>query len=263
MLLKECRSLDAETTLRIYRGIAAIVAARTAAGQPDPRSLAAFHEAPFAPRERDFLRLVLRYFWSGPLPALYREAFGREPVLLLEMSKFRSQRPEVNRTYVPWHLDANFYGFDVPLLTAWVPFMEVGRTAPGLEFCLPASPVPDAVVRRFWEGLERDASGGRSLDPERIGELTGPTPRRVAPVIAPGTCFVFDQHVLHRTQRLEGAQVRRLALEFRIVAADAVPERAFAEATAGHLAARLDRASGTVSIALLADLLGRPGLTAP
>lgn len=191
---------------------------------------------------------MLSYFWRGPLAGIYRQTFKLEPILLLDLSKFRAQQPDITESYVPWHLDANFYGFDIPMMTACVPFTDAGRDAPGLEFCVPSQPLADDAIRQFWEALPRHAVRGRTLADDQVEALVGPAPRRFAPALGVGTCVVFDQHVLHSTQILAGATKRRLALEFRIAAADRPPKGWLTKETSQQLAARLDRRTGEVSI---------------
>ena len=164
-------------------------------------------------------------FWTSTIPDRYREVTGHNPLLLFHNCTFRHQTTAVSPNYVGWHLDANFYGFEVPLWTVWAPFVPVGTDAAGLEFSVSRSPVdrrPD--IRRFWNQLRPDAAGRVEIADPVLPVFHGtPDHKVVSGSLAPGDAFVFDQYALHRTQRLPGATRERLAIEYRIVSRDRAP----------------------------------------
>lgn len=170
-------------------------------------------------------QFLLRSFWNSAVPELYRQLSGDEPLLLLQICTMRLQHAAFDANYVPWHLDANFYGFGVPFLTVWAPLVPVGRDAAGLEFCTAAADGPDdAEVAAFWGKRGFDELGRRVLRDDELERFFGGRPWRVtSDRLAPGDAFIFDQHVLHRTQILETARSSRLAIEFRVASRGAFP----------------------------------------
>jgi len=185
-------------------------------------SVSRMHREPADQSETEFVRDVVRFFWSSGIDRLYRGLFEREPMLLLEFCTIRVQETRPDDEYVPWHIDANFYGFTVPLLVAWVPLVDVGVDAPGLEFAQPEQPVDLAVMRRAWQDLKPDERGRSTFDETALSEALGPFSRRAVALKVGGFC-AFDQAVPHRTQILPGATKRRIAIEFRMAALDALP----------------------------------------
>lgn len=256
MLLNQQHGLDGARIVALRNWIYRIYASREAAGIPFVRTLSEYFRNPVDSTERDFFYYSLKFFWESPLPDAYRAAFGREPLLLLDLCKFRTQAADSPQYYVPWHLDANFYGFEVPLLTAWVPLVDVGIDAPGLEFGVPARAVDDADVRRYWESVTRHPELGRTVETAALDDILGSGARRIEPALSVGSCFVFDQYVPHRTQILAGATRDRTALEFRIASAELSPGpgRYLGPTVAEQLGARYDRAADELSIVPLGRL---------
>jgi hypothetical protein len=163
-------------------------------------------------------RFLLLHFWQSPLPDRYAAATGEEPLLLLHICTLRVQEPSTTANYVPWHLDANFFGFDTPLWTVWVPFVDVGTEAVGLEFSLPVDGVIDERhVEAYWRLRQPNEHGqtviGEADRADFHGERAFTT---IAPPLRVGGAFVFDQYVLHRTQVAPRASRRRVAIEYRI-----------------------------------------------
>lgn len=177
------------------------------------------------PDNKMIAQFLLRSFWNSAVPDLYRQLSGDEPLLLLQICTMRLQHAEVDANYVPWHLDANFYGFGVPFLTVWAPFVPVGRDAAGLEFCTAAGDGPDdAEISAFWGERGFDELGRRVLRDDELDLFFGGRPWQVtSDDLVPGDAFIFDQHVLHRTQILETARSSRLAIEFRVASRSAFP----------------------------------------
>lgn len=169
-------------------------------------------------------RFLLRSFWNSRILALYRARTGEE--LLLQLCNLRYQRPGCDDNDVPWHLDANFFGFGVPMLTVWAPFVPVGRDAAGLEFCVPDGDGPgEYAVRAFWSRRRRDDLGRRVLADADLDDFFDGHPWRIASgELSPGDAFVFDQYTLHRTQLLEKATGDRVAVDYRVASRDRFPD---------------------------------------
>lgn len=177
------------------------------------------------PRAAQICRTAHLAFWNSQIPDRYKQATGHNPLLLFNNCTIRHQRTEVTQNYVGWHLDANFYGFDVPLWTVWAPFVPVGTDASGLEFSVSRSSADRrAGIRGFWSQLQPDSVGRTMIADSQLSQFHGtPDHRVVSDTLTPGDAFVFDQFALHRTQILPGATRDRLAIEFRVVSRDRAP----------------------------------------
>ncbi len=254
MLISQQAGIDTSAVVEIRERLYQVLAARKAAGVRLSRTVGEYYRNPRNDDEVTFFTALMRLFWGGPLPNAYRTAFDREPLLLIDLCKFRTQTADLPQHYVPWHLDANFYSFEVPLMTAWIPLVPVGVDAPGLEFGVPTGEVSEIEIRRYWEGLERRPEGGRSIETEDLEALLGPGVKRIAPPLEVGSCFIFDQYVPHRTQVLPTATKDRTALEFRVACANQGPGRLLLEHAEKTLGARYDRVTEVLKILPLTRL---------
>jgi len=173
----------------------------------------------------EICRVAHLAFWNSRIPDRYRAATGHNPLLLFHNCTIRYQKAMLSASYVGWHLDANFYGFDVPLWTVWAPFVPVGQDASGLEFSVSRSPADRrAAIRDLWRELRPDSEGKIVIaESERTRFHGAPDHRTVSDRLAPGDAFVFDQYALHRTQVLPGASRERLAIEYRVISRDRAP----------------------------------------
>jgi len=209
---------------------------------------------------------LLKMFWKSRIPRIFSETFLDVPLLLLNICTLRYQRPAEDLNYVPWHLDANFFGFGAPFLTAWVPFHEVGRRSPGLELCLPTSDIDDATIAERWRQVAPDQLGNIALDTNDIPLLFGDVSARTeAPVLMPGDALLFDQHVLHRTQVLPAADRNRLAIEFRITSKSRFPHDVDFATVRNNRVSYLDPVGRRIVVSTLAQVFAEPGssTTAP
>lgn len=126
----------------------------------------------------------------------------------------RRQLPSDDGHHVPWHMDANFVGFGHPMFTVWIPLVDVGETAPGLEF------VDHGLERndlyRQWALLTNDDRGRRVFQDDKLEEALGEHTIET-PKLKVGQCLVFDQTELHRTQHLPEATNARWSIDLRVV----------------------------------------------
>lgn len=198
---------------------------------------------------------ILIWFWSGPLPAVAAGLLGAQPVLLNTHCTARHQAPRDPAENVAWHLDANFWGFETPLLTIWLSLTPSGRDARGLELALPYSRPTDSEMERAYLPVaraKREAGRPISVTDDEMAAMIGPVRTR-APAMAPGDALIFDQTVLHRTQ-LDGTATRpRLAVEFRIAPRSPLPAAAATD-MASLMTSFVDPASGRAVQARLGDL---------
>lgn len=191
---------------------------------------------------------LIKFFWKSDFPKFYKDRYGEEPLFLAEFCTFRRQLPVPDNEYVPWHLDANFYGFDVPTLTFWVPLVDVGVDAPGLEFCTPRNRLPLERIVSKWSALSR-AEKPLSITDEQIVWLMETEEVDCNTIqIGPGDAAVFDQYVLHRTERNEKASAARIAVEFRVASASRPPAGVNLEAIGNMMVSHRDPVSGRVSL---------------
>ena len=163
------------------------------------------------------------FFWNSPIPDFYRNTFFREPLLLVEFLTIRFHKPGDTKANVEWHLDANFYGFTVPLITAWMPLVEVGHNAPGIEFAVPNNAFNDYEMREIWTGIDINENKNRIVKDEYLEQFLGCPFRRHAVPMNPGDVCIFDQFMLHRTQFMPNATNSRTALEFRVADRNFLP----------------------------------------
>ena len=109
---------------------------------------------------------------------------------------------------VPWHIDADaasIYRIAASVINVWLPLDAVGSDLPSLDIV----PRSHAVMRRvpLLTGKDRYRDDAFAAT---IGEPS--TPR-----LEPGDALIFDQFLLHRTQRIGSATAIRTACEFRFV----------------------------------------------
>lgn len=211
-------------------------------------SVSRMHRQPRDEAETAFVRDVVKTFWSSGIDRFYAATYERAPLLLLEHCTVRVQSTLQDDNYVPWHLDANFYGFDVPMLTAWIPLVDVGTDTPGLEFADLGGRLSSQELRRLWLSEPLDDRGRRALEDDRMLELFGNDVRRQSIRLNVGGFCIFDQTILHRTQVMAGARNKRIALEFRIADRDHLPRDIPPKSLKGMLMSWRDRESGQVRI---------------
>lgn len=166
--------------------------------------------------QSNLIKIFVQFFWNSFIPDFYRKTYYREPLLLLEFLTIRFHKPGNSSTNVDWHLDGNFYGFTVPLITAWMPLVEVGISAQGLEFAVPKRRINDAEMRQLWINITLSENKNRIVKDEQLEQFLSCPFRRHTLPMSPGDVCIFDQFMLHRTQVLPKATESRIAIEFRI-----------------------------------------------
>lgn len=201
---------------------------------------------------------LLIWFWSGAIPGIAAEILGASPLLLNTYCTARYQAPRDPAQSVGWHLDANFWGFDTPLLTIWLALTNAGRDAKGLEFALPYVVRSDAEVEQAYlpaAGVKAQAGHPMSFDDGELREQIGRYRTRV-PAMAPGDALIFGHTAFHRTQLGGHADRPRLAIEFRIAPRKPLPRTA-GDRMRAIMTSFIDPDSGRAMQARLADLLAR------
>ena len=132
------------------------------------------------------------------------EVTGREWKLIADRSFFR--RHHGTAKTVPWHVDADAAAtavFGERCINVWMPFDAVGRELPSLEI------VPQS--HRTMRNIPLLTGQDRYREDDfvaKIGQASTPT-------LEPGDALIFDQYLLHRTQRVGFDGAIRTAGEFR------------------------------------------------
>lgn len=199
-------------------------------------------------KDKNLVKELTRFFWQSPIPNFYRDKYKEEPLFLAEFCTFRRKLPVPDDKYLPWHLDANFYGFEIPMLTFWMPLVDVGVQAPGLEFCLPRHSVPAEQIMSKWSSLRSAKRPFTLTDAQIPWFMETEDIDRSTIQIGPGDVAVFDQYVLHRTERNEKASTVRIAIEFRIASASRLPKGVNLDALGNMIVSHHDPNSGSVSL---------------
>lgn len=202
-----------------------------------------------------FAKGLVNFFWNkSPFPNYFQALFGKDPLLLLDFLTIRHHESGTRSTHVEWHLDANFHGYVVPMLTGWVPLDPVGVDAPGLEF-LHIENVDALDIIRRWQALRASLEHGASVSvgDESLSEMLDQyQTRTMVPTLGPGDCLIFDQLQFHRTQPIAGTK-SRTAIEFRFASRDKRPLEWNAEDFAKLMVST--RENGEIRIGRVAELL--------
>lgn len=218
-------------------------------------SLGQFYRQPETEKEKALIGQILRFFWQSPMPKFYQYTYNEKPMLIMEFCTIRYQEAGSAQELVPWHLDANFYGFDVPLLTFWVPLMDINEDLIGLEFCLPNESISDEFVAGRWSDLVLSQKRNRSISDGEIKNIFGDIfPNRKNIELKMGGCAVFDQFILHRTEINESAKKSRLAIEFRVTSAERYPKTVERENIKNMFVSSLDK-NNNIKIDLLKNTI--------
>ncbi len=133
--------------------------------------------------------------------ARVRELFGQEWQPALHKSFFR--RLPATGVTVPWHIDieaASTASVGKRCINVWMPFTPVGKTAPGLEFILGSHHLTMAAPLAV-DAATQHAPAHR--DDAAVAAMPG---ERWTPELKLGDALVFDEYMLHRTQKLAGAR---------------------------------------------------------
>ncbi len=215
-MLRRIAGLNRNRLLEIRAGAVEALEARHTAGKRPFRAVGDLVSDPQTELDTRLFQRIMAFFWTSPIPQIYRDLFDDGPLLLVDLSKFRRQAEGENPNYAPWHLDANFYGFEVPMLTAWIPLDDVGTDAPGLEFCLPNDVADEAHARDYWARSFFHQNKTKLPSERDLPAMYPGGYRTMSEPLAVGACFVFDQNTAHRTQVLKSATKGRIALEFRV-----------------------------------------------
>lgn len=139
--------------------------------------------------------------------------YGSRQVAVLEgfnlIRRHRKNPKAVERTTVPWHRDWTFAspaGYQESM-NCWVPLVEVGSSAPSLDFVLGS--------HVYMAGQPDETYGITSIsEPWFEAHLTAY--EQSTPSCNPGDIVVFDHQVVHRTQSLNYQfQQDRFSMELR------------------------------------------------
>lgn len=165
---------------------------------------------------------LLHELWRGPAADVLRDRVGAAPLCLVSQCWVRRQYPAALRPagQFPhqWHQDGalgcRFDGAPggeslAPITTLWLPLLDCGDDAPSLEWV-------DAQLHAVLQPAE--------LSDDAVLRRWGPQARRHARLAA-GESLVFGPGLLHRTHVTAAMRRRRVSVEWRFIAAGAVPQR--------------------------------------
>lgn len=111
--------------------------------------------------------------------------------------------------YVPWHIDADAAGTASlchACFNVWLPLEEVGTGAPSLQF------IPGSHREMRRHPLLRGATWPYRTEEWVVRHFDAPI---WTPMLQPGDAIIFDQYVLHRTQKSPVNKAARTSCEFR------------------------------------------------
>lgn len=132
----------------------------------------------------------------------------------------RSHRPGASRSHVPFHQDVTFMTNRFRSFNCWIPLVDCGVEAPGLEVL--RRRMSDDVSERIDPNRD-PTSLFRDLDlTASVSDIAEPCGGEafVTPILSAGDGLIFDQLTIHRTQIGLENRRRRISLEIRGCAAD-------------------------------------------
>ena len=137
------------------------------------------------------------------IEAQVKRLIGQEWKFYAKRSYFRRHFGTAKQ--VPWHIDADAAAIYIAaaVINVWLPLDEVGAELPSLDIV----PRSHAVMRK----LPLLAGKDRYREDAFAANIGKPS----TPQLRPGDALVFDQFLLHRTQRTGSASAIRTACEFR------------------------------------------------
>lgn len=122
---------------------------------------------------------------------------------------------------VGWHFDANFVGWDAPLLIHWLALEPVGDKRPGLEFIEGINPQEAVRFESFW--LSNFKSRKNTFTDFEIKEALGRSFNIISPKLNAGDCLIFPPSLIHRTQQLNPKSLERTSIEIRLFSTNNIP----------------------------------------
>ena len=173
----------------------------------------------------DLVDRLVRAAWCAPLPDVARKLLTDDPVLLITHCIVRRYQQGVSPPASPWHVDAEFLGFDQPVINFWTPLVDVGEMVPGLSFT--SDRREGGYAFGTWlESVQPTESScdtqafqrGRAVLQERLAPAA-----LISPVVSAGDTLLFDQVIPHKTQEMFGAPGVRYSVEMRVAGRQHLP----------------------------------------
>jgi hypothetical protein len=195
----------------------------------DPLRFSGFDRSWFYEGERNYKRwfwengsvfpnLILGLIMHSVLPDIYRSLYREPMVCSYAHCAVRYQRVDLRDQSYAFHQDASYNSRD-PLshsgLTTWIPLMDCGADAPGLQLYPRALdevlPPPPGVTGPYL-----------FCDEETVVERYGD--KLWAPELSVGDVLVFNHFVVHRSHITEAMTRERQSAEFRIFPLSRLPD---------------------------------------
>jgi hypothetical protein len=195
----------------------------------DPLAVSGFDRSWFYGGERNYRRwfwengasfpnLVLGLVLRSALPRVYRFLYGEPTVCFYAHCAVRYQRADIREQSYFFHQDGSYQSRDIRShtgLTTWIPLVDCGVDAPGLELYPHALdevlPVPSGTKGPYLFCDEKTVL-------ERFGD------RLWAPSMRVGDVLIFDHTVVHRTHITTDMRRERQSADFRIFPASGIPD---------------------------------------
>lgn len=164
-----------------------------------------------------FPNLILKAIQKSILPEVYKQFFGGKALASYEYCTVRYQAPDIRHLTYPFHQDGNYQSRaaeDRTGLTTWIPFVDCGTGAPGLQ-----------VVANKFDRILPAPKGTRepilATDTDLV--LKEYSHRLWSPQFRAGDVMVFDGFTVHRTYITTEMTEERQSCDFRVFPVAAVP----------------------------------------
>jgi hypothetical protein len=165
----------------------------------------------------DFPNLVLGLIIRSQLPAVYQMLYGEQVVCSYEHCAVRYQRSDLRQKSYSFHQDASYHSRDPSDhfgLTTWIPLIDCGVDAPGLQLYPRALeevlPAPDGIDLPYL-----------FCDSQTVIDKYGDS--LWGPVLSAGDVLIFNHFVVHRTYVTDGMTKERQSVDFRILPQSRIP----------------------------------------
>lgn len=169
----------------------------------------------FLEERKNFIFGLMKNFVISNFIETVREYLGGKDVIFLGKGCIvRKMKPPYG-TAVPFHQDSGFAFERFPGLNIWLPFNEVGESAPRLALIATERREPFYNHPIYARGLEE---GDFCLNEDAV--LQDFSDLLVEPKVSPGDACVFDLKTIHRTSFHSGMTMPRMSLELRVCCLD-------------------------------------------
>jgi hypothetical protein len=168
---------------------------------------------PFWEHGQRFENSILALVARSQLPAVYRRLYRELVIGDYQHCVTRFQRPDISSQAYAFHQDNSAFGLEDAAhvgLTTWVPLVDAGINAPGLQ-----------LYPRPTEVLPTRADAPVFVDDAAVLARYGD--QLWSPVVSAGDVMVFNHFILHRTHFTATMTKERQSVEIRVYPASRLP----------------------------------------